>query len=119
MRPATTVPTICPPLVIELRSPSPRDRSPGSCEPSDQVAGQNIARDTMTQSCATKRAAYVDANANTMPAARNIAAENIASRLPPRRSVHAPPSRLKPICTSTGSETRLPIATPEKPRWSA
>jgi hypothetical protein len=59
--PATTLPTIYPPLVIELSSPRPCDRSPGSCEPSDQVAGQNIARDTITQSCAAKSAAKVDA----------------------------------------------------------
>src|SRR5215475_11114861 len=104
---------ICPALVVELRRPICVLRSPGSCEPSDQVAGQNNARERIAQTCAKKSAANVDAKAKTTPASANAAEEASASHFPPKRSVHAPPRRLNAICRTTGSATRLPTATPE------
>ena len=67
----------------------------------------------MMQSCANSRAAKVDANAYTTPATPSIADEASASRLPPMRSVHTPPTRLNASCATTGADTSVPIATPE------
>jgi len=63
--------------------------------------------------CAANRPAKLDDAANMIPAAA-VAANAIREMfMPPTRSVHAPPMRLKTICTMMGSAIRLPIATPE------
>jgi hypothetical protein len=103
--------------VIELSRPIWVLRSPGSSEPRDQVDGQNTDRETMMQSCPNNSAGKVRAKANTAPPSPSITHETSASRLPPMRSVQAPPIMLNTICAITGEETSVPISTPEYPRW--
>lgn len=64
--PITAVPRICPPLEMALSRPMMRVDSPGRWLASVQLAGQKIARATVSRSCAANIAAKVSLSANSV-----------------------------------------------------
>jgi hypothetical protein len=74
-----------------------------------------MARAVTIISCATNISAKPAEAIKTMPARQVMAQDAMAMFLPPTRSVKAPPRRLKIICNTTGTATRVPIWTPDMP----
>ena len=88
---------------------------PGNWLAIDQVAGQNIARAVIIINCATNIRARLAVTMYSNAASTVITHEAMARFLPPRRSENAPPTRLRMICSTTGSATSAPICTPVMP----
>ena len=65
--------------------------------------------------CPASSPAKLSENTNTRVLAIMAANDTFEMRVPPRRSVSAPPMSAKAICTSTGKATSTPMDTPDMP----